>query len=173
MRDGALVGFNGNLSIATGASASAGGKFQSKVGATPPLQVGRFLVEVGKDVVANFQDCTGLSVEFEVQEYTEGGNNEFIHKLPGRMKYSNITLKRGISNDPQFSQWRPRIVDGKLSIEPKNLSIILFNHAGETVKTWHVKDAYPVKWSGPDMRASSMDVAIETLELAHRGWTER
>jgi phage tail-like protein len=173
MRNGALADISGNLSVSAVSTISAGGQFQAKVAATPPLQVGRFLVEIGKDVVANFQDCTGLSVEFEVQEYTEGGNNEFIHKLPGRMKYSNITLKRGISNDPQFAQWRPRIVDGKLSIAPKNLSIILFNHAGETVKTWNVKDAYPVKWTGPDMRASSMDVAIETMELAHRGWTER
>jgi phage tail-like protein len=143
------------------------------IDAMPPLQSGRFLVEIGSEVVANFQECTGLTVEVEVQEYVEGGNNEYIHKLPGRMKYTNITLKRGISDNPQFASWRPKVEGGKISVEPKNLSIILFNHAGETVKTWEVTDAYPVKWTGPDMRASSMDVAIETLELAHRGWRER
>ncbi|MEA2587071.1 MAG: hypothetical protein QOF33_5156 [Thermomicrobiales bacterium] len=143
------------------------------INAIPPLQSGRFLVEIGAEVVANFQECTGLTVEVEVQEYVEGGNNEFIHKLPGRMKYTNITLKRGISDNPQFATWRPRVEGGKISVQPKNLSIILFDHAGQTVKTWEVAEAYPVKWTGPDMRASSMDVAIETLELAHRGWRER
>ncbi|MEA2511226.1 MAG: hypothetical protein QOG89_825 [Thermomicrobiales bacterium] len=143
------------------------------INAIPPLQSGRFLVEIGAEVVANFQECTGLTVEVEVQEYVEGGNNEFIHKLPGRMKYTNITLKRGISDNPQFATWRPRVEGGKISVQPKNLSIILFDHAGQTVKTWEVSEAYPVKWTGPDMRASSMDVAIETLELAHRGWRER
>jgi phage tail-like protein len=49
----------------------------------------------------------------------------------------------------------------------------MFDHAGETVKTWNITDAYPVKWTGPDLRATSMEVAIETLELAHRGWTEQ
>ncbi|HEY7036880.1 MAG TPA: phage tail protein, partial [Thermomicrobiales bacterium] len=149
------------------------GGVMAGIDAMPPLQSGRFLVEIGSEVVANFQECTGLTVEVEVQEYVEGGNNEYIHKLPGRMKYTNITLKRGISDNPQFASWRPKVEGGKISVEPKNLSIILFNHAGETVKTWEVTDAYPVKWTGPDMRASSMDVAIETLELAHRGWRER
>lgn len=139
---------------------------------TLPLQSGRFLVEIGSEVVANFQECSGLSMEVEVQEYVEGGNNEFIHKLPGRMKYTNITLKRGVTDNKQFANWRPKIEGGKISVERKNLSIILFSHSGETVKTWEVTGAYPVKWTGPDMRASSMDIAIETLELAHKGWRE-
>lgn len=139
---------------------------------TLPLQSGRFLVEIGSEVVANFQDCSGLTVEVEVQEFVEGGNNEFIHKLPGRMKYTNITLKRGVTDNKQFSDWRPKVEGGKITVERKNISIILFSHSGETVKTWEVTDAYPIKWTGPDMRASSMDIAIETLELAHQGWRE-
>jgi phage tail-like protein len=145
----------------------------ASIDALPPLQSGRFLVEMGAEVVANFQECSGLTVEVEVQEYVEGGNNEFIEKLPGRMKYANITLKRGITDNPQFMMWRPKVQGGKITVERKNLTILLFNHAGETVKAWEVTDAYPVKWTGPDMRASSMDAAIETLELAHRGWRER
>jgi phage tail-like protein len=136
------------------------------------LQSGRFLVEIGSEVVANFQECSGLTVEVEVQEYMEGGENGRVHKLPGRMKYSNITLKSGIANNNQIASWLPKIEGGKITVEPKNISIILFNHAGETVKTWQVTAAYPVKWSGPDMRVSSMDVAIQTLELAHQGWRE-
>jgi phage tail-like protein len=139
---------------------------------TLPLQSGRFLVEIGSEVVANFQDCSGLTLEVEVQEYVEGGNNEFVHKLPSRLKYSNITLKRGVTENRQFASWRPKVEGGKMTVERKNISIILFSHSGETVKTWEVSEAYPVKWTGPEMRASSMDVAIETLEIAHEGWRE-
>jgi phage tail-like protein len=137
-----------------------------------PQQSGRFLVEIGSEVVANFQECTGLSMEVEVQEYVEGGNNEFIYKLPGRVKYTNITFRRGVTDNRQFADWLPKIEGGKISVERKNISIILLSHAGETVRTWEVAEAFPIKWTGPDMRVSSMDVAIESLELAHEGWRE-
>lgn len=145
----------------------------SKINLQPPLQLGRFLVEIGNEVVANFQDCSGLTVEYEVQEVIEGGNNEFVLKLPGRRKFTNITLKRGVTANAQFLTWRPKIEGGKIKVEKKNLSILLFNQAGETVKTWNVVQAYPVKWTGPDLKATSMEVAIESLELAHEGWTEK
>jgi phage tail-like protein len=134
-----------------------------------PLQSGRFLVEIGSEVVANFQECSGLTVEVEVQEYVEGGNNEFVHKLPGRMKFPNITLKRGFTDNAQFMNWRPKIEGGKIKVERKNLSIILFTHGGETVKRWEISDAYPVKWTGPDLKATSMEILIESVELAHTG----
>jgi len=142
------------------------------MGINLPLQSGRFLVEIGSEVVANFQECTGLTMEVEIQEYVEGGSNEFVYKLPGRVKYPNITLKRGVTDNTQFANWRPKIEGGKITVERKNISIILFSHSGETVKTWEVTEAFPVKWTGPEMRASSMDVAIESLELAHEGWRE-
>ncbi|MGH2533463.1 MAG: phage tail protein [Thermomicrobiales bacterium] len=145
----------------------------SKVNLQPPLQVGRFLVEIGNEVVANFQDCSGIAVEFEVQEVIEGGNNEFILKLPGRRKFTNITLKRGVTTNPQFMNWRPKVEGGKITVEKKNLSIILFSHTGDPVKRWNVVQAFPMKWTGPDLKASSMEVAIESLELAHEGWTEK
>lgn len=139
------------------------------IDAKPPLQSGRFLVEIGSEVVANFQECAGLTVEVEVQEVVEGGNNEYVHKLPGRVKYTNITLKRGFTDNPQFANWRPKVEGGKIKVERKNLSIILFTHGGETAKRWEVSGAYPVKWTGPDMKTSSMEILIETVELAHTG----
>ena len=142
------------------------------MGINLPQQSGRFLVEIGSEVVANFQECTGLSMEVEIQEYSAGGENEFIYKLPGRVKYTNITLKCGVTDNKQFASWRPKIEGGKISIERKNISIILLSHAGETVRTWQVAEAFPIKWTGPDMRVSSMEVAIESLELVHEGWRE-
>jgi phage tail-like protein len=54
-------------------------------------------------------------------------------------------------------------------VKRRNVSIILLNSAGQDQRRWEFQDAYPVRWSGPDLRAGSAEVAIETLELAHRG----
>jgi phage tail-like protein len=138
----------------------------------PPLQSGRFLVEMGAEVVAHFQECNGLNMEVEVFEYVEGGHNEFVHKLPGRIKYANIVLKRGVTDNKQFAAWRPTATATGFVVERKNLSIILFDVGGTTLRKWEVTGAYPVKWTGPDLKATSMEVAVESLELAHRGWRE-
>ena len=138
----------------------------------PPLQSGRFLVEMGSQVVAHFQECTGLNMEVEVFEYMEGGHNEFVHKLPGRIKYANIVLKRGVTDNKQFADWRPAATATGIVLKPMNLSVILFDHAGGPLRRWNVVGAYPVKWTGPDLKASSMEVVVETLELAHKGWSE-
>jgi phage tail-like protein len=122
--------------------------------------------------VADFQDCTGLAVEVEVTEVVEGGANGGAHKLPGRLKYPNITLRRGATADAAFAAWRPTLSGGKLVVARKPVSIVLFDHAGATVRRWEVAGAYPVKWTGPELKAGSMEVAIEALELAHDGWSE-
>lgn len=136
------------------------------------LQAGRFVVEMDGVLVANFQECGGLSVEVETKEYAEGGNNEFVHRLPGPLKYPNITLKRGLTDSPQFLQWRPTIAGGQITVTRKNLAIKLFDHGGETIKQWDVAEAYPVKWTGPELRAGSMEFVVEAVELAHKGWRE-
>jgi phage tail-like protein len=139
---------------------------------TYPLQTGRFRIEIGGAAVAHFQDCSGLTMEIEILEHQEGGNNDYVHKLPGRVKWTNITFKRGVTDDDAFLKWRPSIEGGKIVVERKNLTIALLAHDGTAAKMWTVREAYPVKYTGPDMRASSMDTAIETLELAHTGWNE-
>jgi phage tail-like protein len=139
----------------------------------PPFQAGRFLVEVGHAAVAAFQEVAGLAVEVEVQEVVEGGHNGFVHKLPGRLKYPNLTLKRGVTADPAFAAWRPTLAAGRLVVVRQTVAILLLDHAGTTVRTWEVRGAYPVKWTGPDLKAASMEVVIESLELAHQGWSEQ
>jgi hypothetical protein len=34
---------------------------------------------------------------------------------------------------------------------------------------WDFKEAFPYKWTGPELRSDSSNVAIESVELAHRG----
>ncbi len=88
-------------------------------------------------------------------------------KLPGLNKYSNISLKWGITDDASLWEWRKKSIDGK--VERKNGSIILINDAGEEKLRWNFRDAWPTKWTGPTFNATGNEVAIEALEIAHEG----
>jgi phage tail-like protein len=132
-----------------------------------PYLTSHFYVEIQGIEQASFAECSGLSIETEVFEYQEGGLNEYVHRLPGRSKVSNVTLKRGITESTELWDWYRDVVQGK--IERKNLSIVQYDLEGNEVMRWAFIDAYPVKWSGPSFKADANAITIETLELAHRG----
>jgi phage tail-like protein len=137
--------------------------------------VSRFRVEIGQrineggkgqepEIKASFTECSGLEVQTEIKEYEEGGLNSYVHKLPGRTKVSNITLKRGIISSNKLWDWFSRILDGK--IEKKNVSVILCDSKNEEVMRWDFHDCFPIKWTGPNFSAKEDAITIETLELA-------
>jgi phage tail-like protein len=127
-----------------------------------------FLVEIEGMVVGGFTEVSGLHVEVEVKDYREGGLNDYIHKLPGPTRYpSNLILKRGLTDAETLLKWHREVNQG--IINRKNGSIVLLDSSGEETWRWNFVQAYPVKWSGPDLRAGTAEVAVETLELAHHG----
>jgi phage tail-like protein len=126
-----------------------------------------FHVEIDGITRAAFQECSGFDSTIDVIEHREGGENTTLRKLPGMTKYSNITLKWGITDDMDLYKWHRQAVQGKL--ERKNGSIVLLNRAGEETARWNFVRAWPTKYDGPDLNAEGNDVAIETIELAHEG----
>jgi phage tail-like protein len=129
-----------------------------------------FTVKVdGKNIVAGFNEVSGLQAEIEVQDYREGGVNEYIHKLAGPVRYpSNLVLKRGISEvEGGLWSWYCDVMQGR--IERKDVSVTLMNSAGEEKVHWEFRKAYPVKWMGPGLRATASEIAVESVELAHMG----
>ncbi|HLG54774.1 MAG TPA: phage tail protein [Vicinamibacterales bacterium] len=130
----------------------------------------RFYVRVDGIAQAVFTEVTGLAMEMTVDDVEEGGNNDFVHRLPGRCKVSNLTLKRGMTNSNDFLKWSIEIAQGKVDkAHKKNVQVILYNIDGHPAITWTFEQAYPVKWSGPQFKADDAAVAIETVELAHEG----
>ena len=128
----------------------------------------RFLLEIEGLIRGGFSEVSGLQVETEIEDYQEGGVNNFVHKLLKSTKYpTNLVLKRGITDSDVLWKWHQDIVSGK--IEPKNIFIIILDYEGQEMLQWEFKKAYPVKWTGPDFKADGNNVAIETLELVHRG----
>lgn len=133
-----------------------------------PYAACNFLVEIEGLIAGGFTEVSGLQVETAVQDYQEGGQNEYIHKLPGPARYpSNLTLKRGLTDIETFWSWHQDVIAG--TIERKNGTIYLLDRQGLPAMWWDFKEAYPVKWSGPDLRAENSAVAVETVELVHRG----
>jgi phage tail-like protein len=127
-----------------------------------------FAVEIDGVIVCGFSEVSGLQAEIEVQEYREGGVNEYVHKRAGPARYpSNLILKRGIADSTELWSWYCNVLQG--TIQRKSLDVILMDNSGAEQRRWTLQHAYPVKWQGPDLKAQSSEVAIEVLELAHEG----
>jgi phage tail-like protein len=127
-----------------------------------------FAVEISGLLVAGFSEVSGLQAEIEVQEFREGGVNEYMHKRAGPTKYaSNLILKKGVTDSKELWSWYSDVMRG--TVQRKQVSVVLMSSSGDEKRRWKLQNAYPVKWSGPDLKATASEVAIETLELAHEG----
>lgn len=116
---------------------------------------------------AGASEVRGLEITTETEPYEEGGVNDFVYQLPKRTKYQHITLKRGITDLDELWNWYQDVVKGKF--KRKNGAIILMDTRGNDKWRWDFFEAYPVKWTGPELKADSNTVAFETIELAHHG----
>lgn len=121
-----------------------------------------------KDV--QFQSVSGLSVDIETEEFAEGGENRFKHKLPVRSKFPNLILKRGMVTDSELIKWCRNAIES-FQFEPVDLTVKLLNEKHEPLVTWNVVNVYPVKWSVDDFNAEESKVTIETIELAYNYFT--
>ena len=130
----------------------------------------RFWVSIDSIEVAGFSECSAITVETETFDYAEGGENTFVHRLPVRTKYGNITLKRGLDSGQDLYHWFMRCIrQSGQRLERKNVTITIYDSELRPVETFQLHGAYPVKWTGPDLKADAGAVAIETLEFAHNG----
>ena len=163
----AAFSIGGSLSLGASAGVSAGASFGTG-GRTDPYMVFNFLVEIEGLVIGAFSDVSGLQVETQVQDYSEGGQNEYVHKLPGPTRYpSTLVLKRGLTDIQTLWTWHQEVASGL--IMRRNGTVYLLDRQGQQAMWWNFKEAYPVKWSGPELKGASNAVAIETIELVHRG----
>lgn len=136
-----------------------------------PLTSSSFHVELDGLDIGSFKECSGVDSETEIIEYKEVGQNGVmvIRKLPGAMKWSNITLKKSIDNQKTLWDWRKQIEDGKIADARKNGSIVLYDAAGTEVARWNFRDGWPSTWKGANLNASDNMVAIEEVVITHEG----
>lgn len=126
----------------------------------------RFDVTIDDVTIGSFTEVEGLAVEYEVFEYEEGGLNDYVHRLPGRVKYPTIRLTRALSDEaPPLTRWLR-------SAQRSTGRITAFDSAGKKVAHWSLHGVYPVRWTGPNFSATNGTVAKETLELSHDGFLD-
>ena len=138
-----------------------------------PLVSAWFGVDFQQGVVGAFRECTGLGSENEVVEYKASGpkGEQVIKKVPGRLKWNNVTLKRGITDSMDMWKWRQMVEEGKMDEARKNGTITMYNQKGEAVARWNFINAWPSKLTGPSANAANNEVAIEEIEIANEGFT--
>lgn len=149
----------------------AGGSAASFLGHDPYLNH-NFFVEVGGVVVGGFTEVSGLSSSISLESYEEGGQNGYTHQFPTRTSASNIVLSRGLVNVDFFWWWFEATSKG--IVMPMNGTILMLDAQRRPLPPmwWMFKQAYPVKWDGPSLSASSDEVAMEKIELVHQGLTK-
>ncbi len=126
----------------------------------------RFKVDLPGVDLGRFRECTGLAAEIEVKDYNEGGVNDRVHKLPTRMKYPNLVLKRGVTYEDALLKW---LYKTQKEAQRIAVTVSLMGPDGKKVRSWSFQDAFPIKWQGPNLNAGSNQVATETLEIVHGG----
>jgi len=134
-----------------------------------------FLFEVDGKKIGEFMEVSGLEVEVGVESIEEGGENGFVHKLPGRMTWPNITLKRGVTQTDNLFEWLNKSSGEQFASSGNKLTrstaaITLMGPGKKRLRAWEFGDAFPVKWRGPEFSASANDPAAETLEITHHGF---
>jgi len=139
------------------------------------VYAGVFIVEVDGVELGRFREISGLQIDVEVETYTEGGENGFVHKLPGRMTWPNLVLKRGVTEQDVLMNWlQDAVGDGMTQRNGKTkrttAAIVLMSTDGQRMRSWNVVDAIPVRWGGPTLATGSTDPADEELEIAHHGF---
>jgi phage tail-like protein len=119
---------------------------------------------------ARFQSVSGLNVEYDTEEYKEGGENRFTHKLPVRTKYSDLVLKRGMLTGSAITSWMLDAFRERI-FRAADVTVILMNEKSEPLRTWNVAHAVPKKWAVSDLNANESSIVIETLELTYQYFT--
>ncbi|MEH2361537.1 phage tail protein [Nostoc sp.] len=127
----------------------------------------RFYIEIEENTVASFSECSGISIDVEKEVYQEGGVNDQQRISLGHTRFSDITLKRGTTDDNTFSQWLSELFEQ--TTQRRNVNIVTYNQAGDIMKSWCLIGAIPVGWKLPSLEANGNTVAVEELTLAFEG----
>jgi len=136
--------------------------------ATDPYANFNYMLEIDGVTNAGFSECSGLNMENTPIEYREGTDTFLTpRKQPGLMKYGNITLKRGITQNPELVAWLVQTESG--DVTRRTVSIVLLDELRQEAVRWNLREAWASKWMGPDLKANASEMSIETLEITHEG----
>jgi phage tail-like protein len=136
-----------------------------------PLLGFNYVLELEGAIAGYFTECSGIGSEHEIVEHkvVDKQGHEIIRKIPGRLKWQDISLKRGITAGLKIWEWRDLMVQGKVGDARKNISITMLDRTYQPVAVWHFANAWPSKVTGPSLKADSNEFGVEEVTIVHEG----
>jgi phage tail-like protein len=134
-----------------------------------PLVGFHFKLEIQGKVSGFFTEVSGLGSEHEIAEHkvvNESGQ-QIVMKIPGRLKWENIVLKRGITSSMDIWTWRKEVEDGNVTTARADGTITMFDQALAPVAEWNFQRGWPVKVTGPSLKTDGNEIGVEELTIAH------
>jgi phage tail-like protein len=134
-----------------------------------PLVGFHFALELQGQVKGYFTECGGIGSENEIieQKVVNEKGVEVVLKIPGRLKWGDITLKRGVTADMELWKWRKLVEEGKVKDARKNGSVIMYDQELKEVARWNFNQAWPAKISGPNPKSDGNEISLEELTIVH------
>lgn len=138
----------------------------------------RFALVVDGIDIGVFMEVSGLEMKVAVEEYAEGGQNGYVHKLPGRITWPNLVFRRGITDSDALFAWVGKSSGEGFAAAGSKLSrttgaVSLVGHDGKPLRSWSLIDPFPVRWTGPRLSAKESTPLDEEIEVAHHGFTAK
>ncbi|UZK70318.1 phage tail protein [Sphingomonas sp. S1-29] len=121
----------------------------------------------GLAAAGSFTEVSGLEIEVAPIEYRTGSEGTTTRKSAGLRKYTNLTLKRGITGDLVFWNWILAGIQG--TIQRADGSIVMLDENRTEVMRYNFVRGWPCKYTGPGLNAANNEIAMETLEICHEG----
>ena len=137
-----------------------------------PLVAFKFGLEIEGKLSGFFTSVGGIGSESEIVEHkivSPDTGETIIQKIPGRLAWTDVSLKRGVTSNIDVWDWRQAVVEGKVDDARTNCSIIAYNQSNEEIARWNLDQAWPSRVTGPDMDAGSTEYMVEEMTIVHEG----
>jgi phage tail-like protein len=130
-----------------------------------------FHVELDGVDIGRFKEASGVESETEIIEYKEvtKDGKMVIRKVPGAMKWADITLKKSIDMSRDLWEWRLEVEEGDIDSARRDGSIVLYDSTHSEVARWNFMSGWPSKWKGADLNAGEDQIAVEEITITHEG----
>jgi phage tail-like protein len=121
---------------------------------------------------ASFSEISGLESSISTEDVREGGQNQFVHRLPTVSTQKNIVMKRGVvSQLSPMADWASATIGSTFAtpIVTKTLVVMLLGPDHAPKFAWNIRRAWPVRWDWGTLNSTRNEVLVESMEFSHSG----
>ncbi len=136
---------------------------------TDPVIGFSFSLEISGKVTGYFTEIGGLGSETEIVEHkiVDSSGRDLVQKIPGRLKFTDVTLKRGVTALTDLWDWRKMVEDGNIVGARSNGSIIMYDQSLSPVAQWDFTNGWPSKVTGPSLSSDSNAFGVEEVTITY------